>query len=103
MRSSDWSSRVLFRSTSAVVPVFAFPMTSTRTTASLDILKRVDSRGPGHPPWQGRNYAIHRLVLPVAIGKKIEDTGIGENLRIEGISRHIVTPLRYRQSTPHRR
>src|SRR3546814_20413947 len=76
MRSSDWSSRVLFRSTSAVVPVFAFPMTSTRTTASLDILKRVDSRGPGHPPWQGRNYAIHRHVLPVAIGKKIEDPGI---------------------------
>src|SRR3546814_12468925 len=78
-------------------------MTSTRTTASLDILKRVDSRGPGHPPWQGRNYAIHRLVLPVAIGKKIEDPGIVEHLRIEGISSLIVPPLRDRPSTQHRR
>src|SRR3546814_20128475 len=74
-------------------------MTSTRTTASLDILKRVDSRGPGHPPWQGRNYAIHRLVLPVAIGKKIEDPGIVEHLRIEGISSLIVPPLPDRPST----
>src|SRR3546814_15059083 len=78
-------------------------MTKTRTTASLDILKRVDSRGRGHSPWQGRNYAIHRLVLPVATGKKIEDPGIVEPLRIEGISSLIIPPFRDRLSTQHRR